>query len=129
MHERSLHQDEPLEGDIGPAVSGRPDAAATGLGASYDFGSPKERRAALRRYEAEREERRRRVDAAAGRIAAMLVAALLAFMTFDSARTAVQAHERGDDWLFPPGVLAAVCGIAFVVVIARVLRRGPAQVK
>ncbi|MEV5825161.1 hypothetical protein AB0L25_06245 [Spirillospora sp. NPDC052242] len=125
MHERSLHQDEPLEGDIGPAASRRPDAPATGLGASYDFGSPKDRRAALRRYEAEREERRRRVDAASGRIASMLVAALLAFMTFDSARTAVQAHERGDDWLFPPGVLAAVCGIAFLIVIARVLGAAP----
>ena len=64
-----------------------------------------------------------------GGVGAGGVAALLAFMTFDSARTAVQAHERGDDWLFPPGVLAAVCGIAFVIVIARVLRRGPAQVK
>ncbi|MFD0902040.1 hypothetical protein [Actinomadura sediminis] len=126
---RPLHQDEPLEGDIGPAAPGGPGTATTGLGASYDFGSPKERRAALRRYEAEREERRRRVDAASGRIASMLVAALLAFMTFDSGRTAVQAHARGDDWLFPPGVLAAVCGIAFVVVIARVLRRGPMQVK
>ncbi len=136
--ERPLHQDEPLEGDIGPA-SGGPDTATrdpatrdparTGLGASYDFGSPRDRRAALRRYEAEREERRRRVDAASGRIAAMLVAALLAFMTFDSARTAVQARERGDEWLFPPGILAAVCGIAFLIVIARVLRRGQTQVK
>ncbi|OLT34118.1 hypothetical protein BJF79_33790 [Actinomadura sp. CNU-125] len=59
----------------------------------------------------------------------MLLAVLLAFMTFDSGRTAVEAHERGEDWLFPPGALAIVCGIALVVIILRVLRRGPQQVK
>ncbi|MBE1533563.1 hypothetical protein [Actinomadura algeriensis] len=136
--ESPLHQDEPLEGDIGPAAAtpdGAPDGTpggdtgpGTALGAAYDFGSPKERRAAIRRYEAEREERRRRTDAASGRIASMLLAVLLAFMTFDSGRTAVQAHRRGDDWLFPPGALAIVCGIALVVIIIRVLRRGPQQV-
>ena len=128
--ERPLPQDEPLEGDIGPAAAA--DGAAgpgTALGASYDFGSPKERRAALRRYEAEREERRRRTDAVSGRIATMLLGVLLAFMTFDSGRTALEAHERGDDWLFPPGALAIACGIALVVIIVRVLRRGPAHVK
>ncbi|MFV2178297.1 hypothetical protein ACFHW2_33375 [Actinomadura sp. LOL_016] len=136
-----LHQDEPLEGDIGPAASASSASASpastspasassgTGLGAAYDFGSPTERRAAIHRYEAERERRRRRTDAAAGRIASLLAAVLLAFMTYDSGRTAVQAHARGDEWLFPPGALAIVCGTAFAVIIVRVLRRGSGQVK
>ncbi|QFG21908.1 hypothetical protein [Actinomadura sp. WMMB 499] len=127
--EPTLHQDEPLEGDIGPAASATSGTGSAGLGASYDYGSPAERRAAIHRYEAERERRRRRTDAAAGRIAALLAAVLLAFMTYDSGRTALEAHRRGDDWLFPPGALAIACGIAFAVIIVRVLRRGPQQVK
>ena len=107
--------DEPLDGDIGPAPGAAPASGTTGR-----------RRDAveeLRRYEAEREERRRRTNAVSGRIATVLAALLLAFLLYDSARTAVMARARGDDWIYPPLVIAVICAIALVTLLARSLRR------
>ncbi|MFI0409874.1 hypothetical protein [Actinomadura sp. 3N508] len=105
-------RDEPLEGDIGPAAApaSRP-------------GPPPDAAAESRRYEAEREERRRRTNAVAGRIAAVLAALFLVFLIYDSVTTAVAAHDKGDDWIYPPAVIAALCAIALVTLVARAVRR------
>ncbi|MGI5166967.1 hypothetical protein ACQEU3_21720 [Spirillospora sp. CA-253888] len=113
--------DEPLEGDIGPAAPARAaQAPKASRQDAADAPSPAEE---LRRYEAEREERRRRTNAVAGRVAAWLAALLLAFLTYDSAATAVEAHGKGDPWLYPPAVIAAVCGTALIVLVGWALRR------
>lgn len=77
----------------------------------------------LRRYEAEREERRRFVNAVSGRVAAVLTALFLGFLTYDSARTAVAAHARGDDWIYPPAVIGGICATALVTLVAWAVRR------
>ena len=101
--------DDRLEGDIGPAPpstrADRPDEAE-----------------ALRRYEAEREERRRRVNAVSGRIALVLVALLLGFLAYDSVTTALEAARRGDPWLYPPAVVAALCLAGLAAVLVRAYR-------
>jgi len=85
-----------LEGDIGPAP---------GVGEGRRADQAEE----LRRYEAEREERRRRTNAVAGRLTLVLMAALLGFLAYDSITTAVKAHGRDDPWLYPPATIAALC--------------------
>ncbi|MFI0373664.1 hypothetical protein ACH35V_37890 [Actinomadura sp. 1N219] len=107
-------RDEPLDGDIGPAAS-RP-ASSPGT-ASPDAAEES------RRYEAEREERRRDANAVSGRIAVVLAALFLTFLIYDSVTTAVEAHDRGDDWIYPPAVIAAVCAIALVTLVAWAVRR------
>ncbi|NKZ06587.1 hypothetical protein [Actinomadura latina] len=99
----SQDPDEPLDGDIGPA-------AATGA-------EKADAAAELRRYEAEREVRRRRTNAVSGRIAVVAAALLLAFLVYDSVGTAVEAHSRGDEWIYPPGVVAAVCAVALAALL------------
>ncbi|WP_344906646.1 hypothetical protein [Actinomadura meridiana] len=79
--------------------------------------------AELRRYEAEREVRRRRANAVSGRVATVASAAFLAFLTYDSVRTAVQARSRGDDWVYPPAVIAAICAVALVTLLTWAVRR------
>ncbi|WP_067491580.1 hypothetical protein [Actinomadura hibisca] len=108
--------DEPLEGDIGPAARAR----ATEAPQADEKPSAAE---ALRRYEAEREERRKRTNAVAGRVTLWLAALLLAFLTYDSAATAVEAHGKGDPWLYPPAAIAAACGLALIVLVGWALRR------
>jgi protein-S-isoprenylcysteine O-methyltransferase Ste14 len=98
--------DEPLEGDIGPA-STRPEARRTAEAEADD----------QLRYEAEREERRRRTNAVAGRLTLVLVAALLAFLAYDSITTAVEAHRLGDPWLYPPATIAAICLLALLALL------------
>ncbi|TDB87855.1 hypothetical protein E1264_13290 [Actinomadura sp. KC216] len=114
-------RDEPLEGDIGPAAApaSRPEPSA---GTASDTASP-DAAEELRRYEAEREERRRRTNAVSGRIAAVLAALILAFLVYDSVTTAVEAHGRGDDWIYPPAVIATLCAIALVTLVAWAVRR------
>ncbi len=109
--------DEPLEGDIGPSAEAGPAEVPRAAAA---------RTAELRRFEAEREERRRRANARAGAVAKWLAALLLAFLAQDSIRTAVEARSKGDPWLYPPAVLAAVfvAGLVLLAVLAlRSLRR------
>ncbi|MEW2352501.1 hypothetical protein [Spirillospora sp. NPDC029432] len=105
--------DEPLEGDIGPAP-----AAARPARAVPDAAEE------LRRYEREREERRRRTNAVAGRIAAVAVALLLGFLAYDSIATAVEARRRGDPWVYPPAVIAGVCLAALAVLALWTVRAG-----
>ncbi|TDD27530.1 hypothetical protein E1287_34385 [Actinomadura sp. KC06] len=114
-------RDEPLDGDIGPSASASrptssPDTASPGT-ASRDTAEE------LRRYEAEREERRRSANAVSGRIAVVIAALFLTFLIYDSVTTAVEAHDRGDDWIYPPAVIAAVCAIALVALVAWAVRR------
>lgn len=106
----SQDSDEPLDGDIGPAVVREPGAAKADA-------------AALRRYAAEREERRRRTDAVSGRIAVVVAALLLAFLTYDSVRTAIEARSRGDDWVYPPAVIAGVCAVSLAALLTWAWRR------
>ncbi|WUH97958.1 hypothetical protein OHR68_31290 [Spirillospora sp. NBC_00431] len=103
-------RDEPLDGDIGPAAPSPRTAEA-------------EPAAELRRYEAEREERRRRTNAVSGRAAVAATALFLAFLIYDSVATAMRAHDRGDDWIYPPAVIASGCAIALVTLIAWAVRR------
>lgn len=103
--------DEPLEGDIGPAAGAASPAGAADAAEE------------LRRYEAQREERRRRTNAVSGRIAVVLAALFLAFLTFDSARTAAAAHSKGDDWIYPPAVIAGICGAALSALLTWAVRR------
>ncbi|MDL4772687.1 MULTISPECIES: hypothetical protein [Thermomonosporaceae] len=127
-----MSTDEPLEGDIGPAAHiGRATAASDdpGVPGGSPTGGPTwdERRRAeaeeLLRYEAERQERRRRANAVSGRIAFGIAAVLLAFLAYDSVRTATEAHTRGDDWVYPPAVNAGICGIALIVLAGWAIRR------
>jgi fatty acid desaturase len=102
--------DEPLDGDIGPAPSPTEGRRA----------DPSEE---LRRYEAEREERRRRANAVAGRLTLALVALLLAFLAYDSIATALEARRRDDPWLYPPTVMAALSLTALLTLMIWTLRR------
>ncbi|NDU74897.1 hypothetical protein GWI34_20030 [Actinomadura sp. DSM 109109] len=117
MREPPAAADEPLEGDIGPA-SGT--AAAP---AAPPRSEAAEARAALRRFDAEREERRRATNAVAGRIAAAAAALFLAFLAYDSARTAVEAHARGDAWIYPPAVVGGACTAGLVALLTWAWRR------
>lgn len=108
--------DEPLDGDIGPA----PGAAADARKADTRKAVAAEE---LRRYEAEREARRRRTNAVSGRVAAVAAGLLLAFLTYDSANTAIEAHSKGDDWLYPPATVAAVCALALIALLSWAWRR------
>ncbi|TDC45116.1 hypothetical protein E1281_31430 [Actinomadura sp. KC345] len=114
----SEDRDEPLEGDIGPA-------AGVGASRSAETAGAERARVAeeLRRYEAEREERRRRTNAVSGRVAVAVAALFLAFLTYDSVRTAVAARSRGDDWVYPPAVVAGVCGVALLTLVTWAWRR------
>ncbi|SNT59592.1 hypothetical protein SAMN05443665_105324 [Actinomadura meyerae] len=111
----SRDPDEPLDGDIGPASV--PETPAAAEAARADTAEE------LRRYEAEREERRRRTNAVSGRIAAIVAALLLGFLTYDSARTAIEARSRGDDWIYPPAVIAALCALALAGLLTWAWRR------
>ncbi len=111
--------DEPLDGDIGPAATAVPDRSSPAGEAGKAEAAAEE----LRRYEAERAERRRRADAVAGRVAFRLAAALLAFLAYDSVATAVRAHGRGDDWLYPPATNAAIFVLLLVGLLLWGLRR------
>ncbi|MBW8485740.1 hypothetical protein [Actinomadura parmotrematis] len=105
----STHDDEPLDGDIGPAAPATAPPPSTPV---------PDRAAELRRYEEEREARRRRTDRIAGRIALWAAVLLLAFLAYDSASTAVEAHRRGDDWLYPPAANAALFTLAALALTA-----------
>jgi hypothetical protein len=126
MREVPSAGDEPLDGDIGPASG-----AASGAGSGPDGrpGAPEagresaEAAEALRRLDAEREERRSGTDAVAGRIAVVLAALFLAFLTYDSASTAVEARSRGDDWLYPPAVVGGVCALGLIALLTWAWRR------
>jgi uncharacterized membrane protein len=117
----SRDPDEPLDGDIGPASVREPGAvhadASDASAASSDAAEE------LRRYAAEREERRRRTNAVSGRIAVAVAALLLAFLTYDSVRTAIEAHAKGDDWVYPPAVVAGVCAVALGALLSWAWRR------
>ncbi|MFF5264921.1 hypothetical protein ACFY4C_38865 [Actinomadura viridis] len=125
--------DEPLEGDIGPASAvgarGVPQPsgpAANGREANGPAASGREALSGaeeLRRYEREREERRRRTNAVSGRIALAAVALFLAFLFYDSAATAVEARRRDDPWIYPPAVIAGICLAGLAVLAAWTLRR------
>jgi len=108
------HPDEPLDGDIGPAAAPEPGAAEARAADAAEE---------LRRYEAEREARRRRTNAVSGRIAVVVAAVLLLFLIYDSVNTAVEAHARGDDWVYPPAVVAGVCAVALAALLTWALRR------
>ncbi|MEU6041642.1 hypothetical protein ABZ801_40260 [Actinomadura sp. NPDC047616] len=109
--------DEPLDGDIGPAAGAAPSADARQERVRAEAARQAEE---LRRYERERELRRRRTNALAGRVTAVLVALLLAFLAYDSVTTALEARERNDPWIYPPAVIAALClaGLAALAVWA-----------
>jgi hypothetical protein len=109
MSEAPADRDEPLEGDIGPASV----PASAGAPAAPEIDAAE----VLRQAEAEREARRRRTNAVSGRIAAVLAAVLLAFLTYDSANTAVEAHSKGDNWLYPPATVAGICGAALIALL------------
>ncbi|GAA2436049.1 hypothetical protein GCM10010191_58540 [Actinomadura vinacea] len=91
--------DEPLEGDIGPAPS---------------VGAP-------RASEERREEPR--TNAISGRITLAAVALLLAFLAYDSIATALEARRRDDPWIYPPAVIAALCLAGLAALAAWALRR------
>ncbi|GAA4366021.1 hypothetical protein GCM10023088_12100 [Actinomadura verrucosospora] len=114
--------DEPLEGDIGPAA-GAVSGAGHGRAAAPALSEAAEAAQALRRFDAEREERRRATNAVAGRIAVALAALLLAFLTYDSTATAVRAHSRGDAWIYPPAVVGGVCAAGLVALLTWGWRR------
>ncbi|MEV4252604.1 hypothetical protein AB0J52_05490 [Spirillospora sp. NPDC049652] len=128
-------EDEPLEGDIGPSAPVRtdtpvPDGPAQdgpGLdgsgGQRPGSGGSTAAAAELRRLEAEREERRRRTNAAAGRVAFWVLALFLAFLGYDSARTAHEARQRGDDWVYPPAVNAGLCVLGVLLLVGFALWR------
>jgi hypothetical protein len=105
--------DDPLEGDIGPAV--RPASKAD-----------EERKAhiaeELRRYEAEREARRQRLNAVSARITVVVLALLLGFLTYDSVAIAIRAHRQNDPWLYPPATIATLSLIGLVVLITWTIR-------
>jgi peptidoglycan/LPS O-acetylase OafA/YrhL len=101
---------EPLDGDIGPAPGSREGRRADAA-------------EELRRYEAEREERRRRTNAVAERLVLILVALFLGFLVYDSIVTALEAHRRDDPWLYPPATIAAACLTGLVALAAWTARR------
>ncbi|MDL4820450.1 hypothetical protein [Actinomadura opuntiae] len=104
--------DEPLEGDIGPAA-----------GAVRPAGPETDPAEDMRRYAAEREERRRRTNALSGRVAAVLCAALLAYLTYDAVRAAIDHHAHGRNWIYPPGVVAAACAVTLAALLTWAVRR------
>lgn len=119
--------DEPLEGDIGPASrtasrtaaapSRRPGVAAPVVSEAAEAAQT------LRRFDAEREERRRATNAVAGRIAVAVAVLFLAFLAYDSATTAVRARSRGDAWIYPPAVVGGVCAAGLVALLTWAWRR------
>lgn len=115
--------DEPLEGDIGPSAPVRTDGRAPDGPEPDASGGRTAVAAELRRLEDEREERRRRTNAAAGRAAFWVLSLLLAFLAFDSARTAHEARRRGDDWVYPPAVNAVLCIVGVLVLLGVALWR------
>ncbi|MQY04284.1 hypothetical protein [Actinomadura macrotermitis] len=118
-----MNNDEPLDGDIGPAAPAET-APAAETAAPVEAAATKAAVAEeLRRYEAEREARRRRTNAIAGRVALWAAALLLAFLAFDSVRTALEARRKGDPWLYPPAVNAAICLFALLLIAGWALRR------
>lgn len=114
--------DEPLEGDIGPAAGGA-SHAASGPAAAPAVPEAVEAAQALRRFDAEREERRRATNAVAGRIAVAVAALFLVFLTYDSTTTAVRAHSRGDAWIYPPAVVGGACAACLVALLTWGWRR------
>lgn len=112
--------DEPLDGDIGPAAGTSSNTSADDRRAQARREEAARLAEELRRYERERELRRRRANALAGRVTAVLVALLLAFLAYDSVTTALEARERDDPWIYPPAVIAALClaGLAALAVWA-----------
>ncbi|MFI0351655.1 hypothetical protein [Actinomadura sp. 9N407] len=113
--------DEPLEGDIGPAAPASRPAPPTRAEAAAAADAAEQ----LRRYELEREERRRRTNAFSGRVALAAVALLLGFLAYDSVATALEARRRGDAWVYPPAVIAGVClaTLAVMAVLTGLARR------
>ncbi|NVI89560.1 hypothetical protein [Actinomadura sp. BRA 177] len=109
MREDRSADNEPLDGDVGPASV----AGAAKVDAAEE----------LRRYEVEREARRRRTNAVSGRIAVAAAVLFLAFLIYDSVNTAVEAHSKGDDWIYPPAVVAAVCAAALAALLTWAWRR------
>jgi hypothetical protein len=99
--------DEPLEGDIGPASPATEPRPAE--------------EPAL--HERQREERRRRTNAVSGRLALAAVALLLAFLAYDSVTTALEARRRDDPWIYPPAVIAGLCLAGLAALAAWTLRR------
>ncbi|WP_018656063.1 hypothetical protein [Actinomadura flavalba] len=108
--------DAPLDGDIGPRAT-RPEPAAR-----PDPTPEPERQAEAEEAEAA-EARRARVNAVAGTIARVLAALLLVFLLVDSARTALEARDRGDGWLHPPGTVMAICAAGLAWLVFDVVRR------
>jgi hypothetical protein len=107
-------RDEPLEGDIGPAsVAPSKDDVGERASAAEE----------LRRYEMEREERRHRTNAVAGRVSLILIGLLLAFLAYDGITNAVKAHDRGESWIYPQGTVAAVCLVALAGLLLWAVRR------
>ncbi|MEV0668215.1 hypothetical protein ACIBI3_43410 [Actinomadura luteofluorescens] len=121
MKEAPAGDDEPLEGDIGPAAGAAPRTASRPAAPAVSEAA--EARQALRRFDAEREERRRATNAVAGRIAVAVAALFLAFLTYDSATTAVRAHSRGDAWIYPPAVVGGACAAGLVALLTWAWRR------
>lgn len=122
MREAPSGDDEPLEGDIGPAA-GAATRTAPGTAAAPAVSEAAEAAQALRRFDAEREERRRATNAVAGRIAVAVAALFLAFLIYDSATTAVRAHSRGDAWIYPPAVVGGACAAGLVALLTWGWRR------
>ncbi|TDC85479.1 hypothetical protein [Actinomadura sp. 7K507] len=115
--DRAGADDEPLDGDIGPA------STATGPGTTASGTAGTDAAEELRRYEDEREARRRGTNAVSGRIVVVVAALFLAFLTYDSVRTAAAAHSKGDDWIYPPAVIAGICAIALLTLLTWAWRR------
>lgn len=120
MREAPAGDDEPLEGDIGPAAGA---AAGTVARHAVPVSEAAEAAQTLRRFDAEREERRRATNAVAGRIAVAVAALFLAFLTYDSATTAVEARSRGDAWIYPPAVVGCACAVGLVALLTWAWRR------
>ena len=70
----------------------------------------------LRRYEAERRERSRRLDRAGRRIVGWVVAAALAVLAYASATEAQAARREDRPWAYP-AVLAVVCAGALLALL------------
>ncbi|MEV4007128.1 hypothetical protein [Actinomadura sp. NPDC049753] len=112
----------PPDGHTAPAPGAAP-GGAPARAAAPAVSEAAEAAQALRRFDAEREERRRATNAVAGRIAVAIAALFLAFLTYDSTATAVRAHSRGDAWIYPPAVVGGVCAAGLVVLLTWGWRR------
>jgi protein-S-isoprenylcysteine O-methyltransferase Ste14 len=117
--------DEPLEGDIGPAAKPASAPASASTSASEQDEAARKAAAAekIRRYEEERQASRERINAASARIAQVIVAVLLAFLAYDSFAMAVRAHDRGDPWLYPPATIGVLCLVGLVTLFLWTRRR------